>query len=1045
MLTIHRSKGLEFPIVYFPYLWEPAWIPRDEGARRSSTTRTTATRARSTSALDGPGLRRATAQQHVVEQRGEDLRLAYVALTRARHQAVVWWAGSCDSRDSALGAAAVRARRGRHRRRRGAAARRATPRRVDALRASSPRGAPGCISVERSTLGPPAPWAGAPRAAGGARRRALRPRARPALAAHVVQRHHGRRLRGARGERARGGAARRRARRAPRRCRRRADGEDGAARRARRCSADDAGVGVRVGTLVHRVLEATDFAARRPRRRAGGARRRGAGAAARSSIGDPAHVVAGPARGDRDAARAAARRRCGCATSRAPTGSTSSPSSCRWSAATTRPGGSRSTRSPPCCASTSRPATRSPATPTRLVDPALRQQRARLPHRQHRPRRCGCRASRFAVVDYKTNWLAAPGEPLTAWHHRPAALAAEMERAHYGAAGAALHRRAAPLPALAAAGLRPGAHLAGVLYLFLRGMTGPDTPRVDGAPCGVFAWRPPGALVDGAQRRARPGRRGVSELARGRPVRRPPRAARARRCCASSTTPACSRPPTCTSRVRLAALARRGRPGRRARRRARRPRAAARARLRRPRDDPRHGDGRRRGARRPRRAAVAGRRRRGSARLAASRAASATTAPLPARGHARSTSTATGARSARSPPTCARSRRAGRRRVDERRARRRARAAVRGRRRRPPARARPTRRSGGGFAVVAGGPGHRQDDDRRADRRAAGRAGRGGGRAAAARRARRADRQGGRAARGGRARRGAPARRRATTCATQLLALEASTLHRLLGWRAAAATAASATTAATGCRTTSSIVDETSMVSLSLMARLVEAVRPDARLVLVGDPGQLTSIEAGAVLGDIVGAGDRRRDRRARPRAPLRRRDRRARRGDPRRRRRRARSTVLRAAPEGVDVARGRRGRRRGRSSLIRRRAVAAGRAVIDAARDGRRRGGARGARRASALLCAHRRGPVRRRRPGRPHRGLAGRRRRRASPPTALVRGPAAARDRERLRAAALQRRHRRRRRRRGRARRPPPSSAAARSCASARAGSRRSTPSTR
>ena len=43
------------------------------------------------------------------------------------------------------------------------------------------------------------------------------------------------------------------------------------------------------------------------------------------------------------------------------------------------------------------------------------------------------------------------------------------------------------------------------------------------------------------------------------------------------------------------------------------------------------------------------------------------------------------------------------------------------------------------------------------------------------------------------------------------------------------------------------------MVSLSLMARLVEAVRPEARLVLVGDPGQLASIEAGAVLGDIVG------------------------------------------------------------------------------------------------------------------------------------------------------------------------------------------------
>ncbi len=49
------------------------------------------------------------------------------------------------------------------------------------------------------------------------------------------------------------------------------------------------------------------------------------------------------------------------------------------------------------------------------------------------------------------------------------------------------------------------------------------------------------------------------------------------------------------------------------------------------------------------------------------------------------------------------------------------------------------------------------------------------------------------------------------------------------------------------------VVDETSMVSLSLMARLVEAVRTDARLILVGDPEQLASVEAGAVLGDIVG------------------------------------------------------------------------------------------------------------------------------------------------------------------------------------------------
>lgn len=48
------------------------------------------------------------------------------------------------------------------------------------------------------------------------------------------------------------------------------------------------------------------------------------------------------------------------------------------------------------------------------------------------------------------------------------------------------------------------------------------------------------------------------------------------------------------------------------------------------------------------------------------------------------------------------------------------------------------------------------------------------------------------------------------------------------------------------------VVDETSMVSLTMMARLLEAVRPQTRLILVGDPDQLTSVEAGAVLADLV-------------------------------------------------------------------------------------------------------------------------------------------------------------------------------------------------
>jgi exodeoxyribonuclease V alpha subunit len=49
------------------------------------------------------------------------------------------------------------------------------------------------------------------------------------------------------------------------------------------------------------------------------------------------------------------------------------------------------------------------------------------------------------------------------------------------------------------------------------------------------------------------------------------------------------------------------------------------------------------------------------------------------------------------------------------------------------------------------------------------------------------------------------------------------------------------------------VVDETSMMSLPLMASLLDAVRSDARLVLLGDPEQLASVEAGAVLADIVG------------------------------------------------------------------------------------------------------------------------------------------------------------------------------------------------
>jgi exodeoxyribonuclease V alpha subunit len=81
--------------------------------------------------------------------------------------------------------------------------------------------------------------------------------------------------------------------------------------------------------------------------------------------------------------------------------------------------------------------------------------------------------------------------------------------------------------------------------------------------------------------------------------------------------------------------------------------------------------------------------------------------------------------------------------------------------------------------------------------------------------------------------------------------LTATTLHRLLGWRPDSSTRFRHDA---GNRLPYDVVvlDESSMVSLTMMARLLEALRPQTRLILVGDPDQLTSVEAGAVLGDLV-------------------------------------------------------------------------------------------------------------------------------------------------------------------------------------------------
>ncbi len=78
---------------------------------------------------------------------------------------------------------------------------------------------------------------------------------------------------------------------------------------------------------------------------------------------------------------------------------------------------------------------------------------------------------------------------------------------------------------------------------------------------------------------------------------------------------------------------------------------------------------------------------------------------------------------------------------------------------------------------------------------------------------------------------------------------EARTLHRLLGYNPARQTIRH--DASTPLPYGLVVVDEASMVDLGMMARLLTALGPNARLVLVGDRDQLASVEAGAVLGDI--------------------------------------------------------------------------------------------------------------------------------------------------------------------------------------------------
>ena len=97
VITIHRSKGLEFPVVFCPFMWDGRPNPSEVPVFHDPVS------GKRTIDVGHDGREFAIHQKmELDEARGEDLRLLYVALTRAQHQAVLWWIGVQDCQHSPL-------------------------------------------------------------------------------------------------------------------------------------------------------------------------------------------------------------------------------------------------------------------------------------------------------------------------------------------------------------------------------------------------------------------------------------------------------------------------------------------------------------------------------------------------------------------------------------------------------------------------------------------------------------------------------------------------------------------------------------------------------------------------------------------------------------------------------------------------------------------------------------------------------------------------------------------------------------------------------